>query len=143
MLLGVGSHEDRQPAEHVESLVDQAGDDLVLRRRTGSLAGAAFLLLWLTIWTVGLRILLVVRLGQEPTFELAVFSIPFLVAWLVGFACLLTAFLGFERLRVGSDGLEHRTLTGRRLVPLAEVKGIAHCRRIIKRRGPASGPSMA
>ncbi len=82
-------------------LVDQAGDDLVLRRRTGSLACAAFLLLWLTFWTVGLRILLVVRLGQEPTFELAVFSIPFLVAWPVGFACLLMAFFGFERLRVG------------------------------------------
>ena len=112
-------------------LVDQAGNDLVLRRRTGSFADAAFLLLWLTIWTV-VCVFLVVRLGQEPTFEHAVFSIPFLVAWPVGFAYFLTAFLGFERLQVGSDGLEHRTLTGRRLVPLGEVKGIAHCRKIIK-----------
>jgi hypothetical protein len=111
--------------------VDQAGNDLVLRRRTGSFADAAFLLLWLTIWTAAC-VLLVVRLGQEPTFEHVVFTIPFLVAWPVGFAILLTAFLGFERLRVGSDGLEHRTLSGRRLVPLGEVKGIAHCRKIIK-----------
>jgi hypothetical protein len=103
----------------------------VLRRRTGSFAGAASLLLWLTFWTVGC-VFLVVRLVQEPTCEHAVFSSPHLVAWAVGCAFLPTAFLGFERLQVGSDGLEHRTLTGRRLVPLGEVKGIAHCRKTIK-----------
>ena len=112
-------------------LVDQAGNDLVLRQRTGSSADAAFLLLWLTFWTVAC-VLLAVRLCQEPTFEHALFSIPFLVAWPVGFALLLTAFLGFQRLQVGSDGLEHRTLMGRRLVPLGEVTGVADYRKVIK-----------
>ncbi len=112
-------------------LVEQAGNDLVLRRRTGSLAVAGFLLMCLTIWSVGC-VLLVARVCQEPTIEHAVFSIPFLVAWPVGLGFLLTGLLGFERLHVGPDGLEYRTLTGRRLVPLGEVKGIAHSRRTIK-----------
>ena len=112
-------------------LVDQAGDDLVIRRRLGSTAAAAGLLLWLSFWTVAC-VMLVARVWREPTIEHAAFSLPFLVGWAVGLAFFLTMLLGFERLRVGPGGLEHRTLMGRRLVPLGEVRGLGDSRKVIR-----------
>ncbi len=111
--------------------MEQVGDDLVLRRRTGSFAAAVFLLAWQAVWTVAC-VALVIRAVRDPTLEHAMFAVPFLVAWLVVFVFLLQVTIGFERLRVGSLGLEHSTLAGRRRVPLAEVKGISHCWEIIK-----------
>jgi hypothetical protein len=105
--------------------VEQTADELVLWRRAGSLVVAAFLLVWLTGWTAGcVHLVGVVR--REPTLEHLLFAVPFLASWVFVLAVLLGMLLGFERLRVGPDGLEYRNLVGRRFVPLGEVKAVSH-----------------
>ena len=110
--------------------VDQVGDDLTIRRRIGSSSVASFYLVFPAFWTV-VCVLLIRRVTQEPTLEHLLLAIPFLAATAFLLAMLPFMLFGFEQLRVGADGLELRTLTGRRLVPLGDVKGIADFYRVV------------
>jgi hypothetical protein len=114
--------------------VEQVGDDLVLRRWSGSIAGGGFLLIWLTGWTLGC-VLLAGLVLKEPTLEHILFAIPFWASWAF-VACVLARMLfGHENLRIGQDGLAYRsraivTLVERH-VPLSEIKGVAHLSKIV------------
>jgi hypothetical protein len=121
--------------------VEESGDELVLRRLTGSPVVGVFLLLWLAGWTAGC-VLLVGMVAQEPTPEHLLFAAPFWAAWVLVLCLLTRMLLGFERLRVGPDGLEHRTLLGRRLVPLAEVMGVAHDSKVVDAQGNGTEPGV-
>ncbi len=104
--------------------VDQDDDELVLRRRTGSLAVGLFLVLWLSVWTVGV-VFLTRDLIRQPSLLHVLWALPFWAAWIFASCLLLGSFLGFEQLRIGAHGIEHRSLFARRFVPLDEVMGIA------------------
>src|SRR5690349_12905584 len=87
--------------------VEQAGDELVLRRRTASslprgplLRG--FLRLWLALWSIGcVGLLLVAVLHRSP--QLLLMACPALAAW----AFVLQLLTGRERLRIGPGGLDY------------------------------------
>jgi len=107
---------------------EQAGDELVLRRGTGSsFAGGAlrrgFLLIWLMPWSIGCLALLAALL-LRPNLQLLLFACPFFAAW----ALVFQVDFGREQLRIGPGGLDYRwhalvTLKGRH-VPLGEVEGV-------------------
>jgi hypothetical protein len=103
--------------------VEQRGNELLLRRRTESPGQGLFLALWLTGWTFGC-VFLVRQAIREPSIFHLLFALPFCSAWLFASYGLLQSFLGFEQLKIGPEGLEHRALFTRRFVPLDEVMGI-------------------
>ena len=114
--------------------IKQAGEDLVLRRRTGSFAGAGFLLLWLTGWTVAC-VFLVGAVAREPTPEHIIFALPFWSSWLFVTLSLAWLLFGSENLRIGPDGLEYRSRAlvplRERHVPLHEIRGVSHYSRVV------------
>ena len=56
--------------------------------------------------------------------ETILFAVPFWSSWFFVVGLIISLILGFEALRITSDGLEHRTRFSRRMVPLAEVRGV-------------------
>lgn len=108
--------------------VEQSGDVLSLRRRTGSYSGAFFITIWLIGWTVGC-ITLAGLVAKQPTIQHLLFAIPFWASWFFAAAMLVCMYFGAEELLIGPEGLLHRTsalwtLTERHIPP-DEIAGIA------------------
>ena len=68
--------------------VEQSGDVLSLRRRTGSYSGAFFITIWLIGWTVGC-IALAGLVAKQPTIQHLLFAIPFWASWFFAAAMLV------------------------------------------------------
>lgn len=107
---------------------EQAGDELVLRRGTGSsFAGGTlrrgFLLIWLMPWSIGCLALLAALLLRS-NLQLLLFACPFFAAW----AFVSQVGFGRERLCLGPGGLDYRwhglVTLAERHVPLGEVEGV-------------------
>jgi energy-coupling factor transporter transmembrane protein EcfT len=101
---------DTEPARprSARTRVEREGETLILRRRGGEGCAVPFLLLWMTIWTIGCGVLLY-NLIADFKWSLLLFSIPFLAAW-VGVAALINWMMfGRIELRIGRDGATRLT----------------------------------
>ncbi len=107
--------------------VEEFGGELTLWRRTGSIAVGLFLLLWFCGWTAGCAFLLHEVVTRREAF-LLLFAVPFLAAWVFVALLLPWQFFGFERLRIGPDGLHHEwgalIVLGRRHCGLDAVRRV-------------------
>jgi hypothetical protein len=119
---------------HCSTRVEQSGDELALRRRTGSAALGGILLLWLTGWTVGC-VQLAGQALERPDLLSILVGVPFWSTWVLVACASLWMFFGTEQLRVAKGGLEYRRRAvvefGRRRVPLEQFEGIAHESRVV------------
>jgi hypothetical protein len=126
----VEAAEPRKCRVHVE----EVGDDLLLRRRTGNYAVGGFLFLWLTVWTAGC-VSLAGQVAREPTLEHILFALPFWSSWLVVSSLLAWLFFGSESLRIGPDGLDYESHAWvplkRGHVPLREIRRITHYSKVV------------
>lgn len=87
----------------------------------------AFLVLWLTGWTVGCVVLIWMVLTQNQPFMI-LFAIPFWASWVFVFGMVLNIFFGRQSFKLDTEGLnyEYRVLSVRvskREVPLREILG--------------------
>lgn len=85
--------------------VEQVGDTLTLRRRTGHIAITAFMLVWMSGWTAGC-IALVHQAIMEPSTQFVAFCVPFVIGWFFGAALLAGSLFGRESLVVSRDGVD-------------------------------------
>ena len=95
--------------------------------REGSLGAAAFVTIWLAIWTVACVFLAREALAKrQPVFVL--FAIPFWASWIFVFVWLLKLLLDRRTVSLDRNGLVCErglpALTTRRFVPLEELRGI-------------------
>ncbi len=108
--------------------IEEVDGDLELSCRQMPWGVAVFLVLWMTIWTVGCVALLNQAL-TKPCVENILPTIPFLAGWILMFAVLLSALFGVVRVRLGPDGLEYQAICliplYRQWVPRAELKGVS------------------
>jgi hypothetical protein len=108
--------------------IEEVDGDLELSYRQGGIPGGCFLLVWLSGWTVGC-VMLIRQIFIDPTFFNVLVAVPFLTSWLFVFAVLVWMFFGVERVRLGFERLEYRTVAlvtlSRRTIPRAELKGVS------------------
>jgi hypothetical protein len=122
--------ETPQP-EMLRFKLEQVGDELILRRRTGFIGVGVFVLVWLTFWTFGC-VHLVRTLLVQPTPVQFLFAVPFWAAWVFAAWLLVQSFLGFEQIRIGPESLEVTTLFGRRRAPIDELRGVSRELKVVQ-----------
>ena len=119
---------------HCRVHVEEVGDDLLLRRRAGSLVAGGILSLWLTVWTV-VCVAVAAAVAREPTLEHFFFAVPFWSGWWIAAPWLVWLLFSSESLRIAPDGLVYRSRAlvplAERQVPLREINGIAHYSRVV------------
>ena len=124
--------EDREQIGRVQVREDR--DELVFRRKTASTVGLGFLICWLSVWTIAC-VALAVRVVREPTLITIIFAVPFSTAWFSGFSILAWTLFGFEELRHGPGGLDHRrgllAWSRSRMLPFAEVRAVTDYARVV------------
>jgi hypothetical protein len=107
--------------------IEEVDDALELSYRRRPWGTAGFLLLWLTGWTAGTTLLLW-KVCADPSVMHVLFAIPFVAAWFLVSVLLVWMLFGTERLRLSSEGLEHRTTMlmtlSWRTVPRTELKNV-------------------
>jgi hypothetical protein len=109
------------------STVAEDGDAIAVSVREGSRGAAAFLAVWLVIWTVGCVFLAGEALTTLQLFD-GLVCIPFWAGWVFGAVFLVTTVFGRQRVSLDPDGLAYERwlplMKKRRFVPLAELGGI-------------------
>ncbi len=107
--------------------LERSGDELLIHRRTGSFARRTFLRLFLAVWTAT-GVCGANSLAGGPTELQIVYGTLVLVTWLLVIYAFALQVFGAECLRIGPDGVEHRSkalITRSRRVPLREVRGLS------------------
>jgi hypothetical protein len=109
--------------------IRQVGDDLVFQRWTGSILGAVLVLGWRLVWT-GAASVMVRQVIVRPNLENVLYALPVLAMLYPTFFLPWRLLFGFEQIRLGPRGLEHRwgalIPLGRQIVPLAEIQRATH-----------------
>lgn len=117
------------------------GPELEVWRKLHSGGQEGFLIVWLLVWTLGCG-RLVHLIIEKPEAQIICFAIPFWAAWFLVAFILLCMVGGFERLRLGPDGVEYAwglfVPLGQRRVPLREVKNIRAYARVIGKKSGAT-----
>ena len=85
------------------AVVEQSGEYLDVSYSHRRAGGGCFLLIWLTIWTIGCVVLTGMAI-QDPSFQNIAFATPFLASWLFVFCFLVYTLTGKEHLRMTPHG---------------------------------------
>lgn len=105
--------------------VDDSPRAFRVSMRTGSLAVAGFLLLWLTIWTAGCAAM-AWELLNKFELQLLLFATPFWAAEVFVACILLQMLFGREEVALHGQGLDYRATAlvtyRRRHIPLEEIR---------------------
>lgn len=105
--------------------VEHTAEGLLLYRRNVQKAAGAFMLLWLTGWTVGC-VFLAGMVLHDPQPFLLLFAVPFWASWVLVFFMLLKSFFQRDRLVISKEGVrfDRQVLVPlhERFVPLHEVQ---------------------
>jgi hypothetical protein len=113
-------------------------DRLALRFGRRPSGAGCFLLLWLTVWTVGCVFLAGMVIKEPKVFSL-LFAIPFWASWILVFCILLNQFFNREYILLDARGLsfERRVLirlSSRRL-PLEEIQSLESYQKNMQQEG--------
>jgi hypothetical protein len=105
---------------------ERVGDELVLTGRAQLFEATAWFAVFLTL--AAFCVFLIVQATRATTTQDALLRLLFLAVCIPGACYPLRLSLGTERLRIGPDGLDHRSQAliplQERHVPLGEIKGI-------------------
>lgn len=120
---------------------DSVGPEVEVWRKLHSGGGEGFLLFFLLVWALGCG-RLVCLIIEKPEAQTICFAIPYGAVWFVVAFILLCMVGGFERLRLGPDGVDYAwglfVPLEQRRVPLREVKGIRPYARVVGKKSGAT-----